>query len=145
MIRMHTVEGEIVVDPFLGSGTTLKMSRLLKRHGIGYEVNPEYRGLIASRIRESWIPPPIESQYKVIGNDTFYEIFSYVVLKAIEEYRGGKHQIESEVLKKLKVKVLRMLQKEFSPFLSKAFIEKVHSRIVLEREKKSKTLLDFIP
>ncbi len=145
MIRMHTVEGEIVVDPFLGSGTTLKMSRLLKRHGIGYEVNPEYRGLIASRIRESWIPPPIESQYKVIGNDTFYEIFSYVVLKAIEEYRAGKHQIESEVLKKLKVKVLRMLQKEFSPFLSKAFIEKVHSRIVLEREKKSKTLLDFVP
>lgn len=39
LIRMHTLPGEIVLDPFLGSGTTLKIARLLGRKGIGYEIN----------------------------------------------------------------------------------------------------------
>jgi len=30
-----------VLDPFLGSGTTLVVARDLKRNGIGYEINPE--------------------------------------------------------------------------------------------------------
>ncbi|MHA2330038.1 MAG: DNA-methyltransferase, partial [Candidatus Hodarchaeales archaeon] len=40
LIRMHTNSGEIVLDPFLGSGTTLKICRITSRKGIGYEINP---------------------------------------------------------------------------------------------------------
>jgi DNA modification methylase len=144
MIRMHTVEEELVLDPFLGSGTTLKISRLLKRRGIGYEINPKYRDLIASRIAESWIPPSIESQYIVIGNDTFSEIFSFIVDNAMDESTGFRHAVDKNLLLQLKVKVLKSLGKQFFPFLSKSYLEKVQSRIIHEKKRKEKTLFDFM-
>ncbi|HIP37743.1 MAG TPA: helix-turn-helix domain-containing protein [Crocinitomix sp.] len=41
LIKAYSFVGEIVLDPFLGSGTTLLVARDLKRNGIGYEINPE--------------------------------------------------------------------------------------------------------
>ncbi|NHJ01480.1 MAG: site-specific DNA-methyltransferase [Candidatus Heimdallarchaeota archaeon] len=74
LIRMHTAFNEVVVDPFLGSGTTLKVCRLTGRKGIGYEINEEYRELIESRIKEDWGIPKIQPQYKVWGSEDFYKV-----------------------------------------------------------------------
>jgi len=41
LIKAYSFVGETVLDPFLGSGTTLVVARDLKRNGIGYEINPE--------------------------------------------------------------------------------------------------------
>lgn len=41
LIRAFSYIGETVLDPFLGSGTTLLASAELKRNGIGYEINLE--------------------------------------------------------------------------------------------------------
>jgi len=41
LIKAYSFVGETVLDPFLGSGTTLIAARDLKRNGIGYEINPE--------------------------------------------------------------------------------------------------------
>lgn len=41
IIKAFTFIGEIVLDPFLGSGTTLKVAVDLKRNGVGYEIVPE--------------------------------------------------------------------------------------------------------
>ena len=38
IIKLFSYMGEIVLDPFLGSGTTMKIARKLKRHCIGYEI-----------------------------------------------------------------------------------------------------------
>jgi len=35
-------KGDIVLDPFMGSGTTAKAAQELCRHYIGFEINPEY-------------------------------------------------------------------------------------------------------
>jgi len=35
-------EGDIVLDPFMGSGTTAKMAQINKRKYIGFEISPEY-------------------------------------------------------------------------------------------------------
>ncbi len=78
LIKMHSVKGETVLDPFLGSGTTLKICNLTERRGIGYEINKEYRELISSRIVEEWDIPKIEAQYKTFGSKTFNEIIKYV-------------------------------------------------------------------
>ena len=41
-IRNHTLPGEWVYDPFVGSGTTLIAAELLKRKCLAVELNPEY-------------------------------------------------------------------------------------------------------
>jgi len=40
----------VVLDPFLGSGTTLAVAREWGRSGIGIELNPEYAALARQRI-----------------------------------------------------------------------------------------------
>lgn len=41
-ILSWSVEGDVVLDPFMGSGTTAKMALLNKRNYIGFEVNEDY-------------------------------------------------------------------------------------------------------
>lgn len=41
LIKAFSYIGETVLDPFVGSGTTLFAAADLKRNGIGYEINPE--------------------------------------------------------------------------------------------------------
>ena len=51
VIKMYSFVGERVLDPFLGSGTTIKVARELEREGIGYEREEElYRGVIESKL-----------------------------------------------------------------------------------------------
>ena len=46
LIRMFSCLGEKVLDPFVGTGTTVRMARALGRKGIGYEVNQSLRAII---------------------------------------------------------------------------------------------------
>ena len=41
LIKAYSYVGETILDPFVGSGTTLLAAADLKRQGIGYEINPE--------------------------------------------------------------------------------------------------------
>ncbi len=50
-----------MLDPFLGSGTTLKVARGMGRKGIGIELNPDYADLITQRIREPFDLPDWKS------------------------------------------------------------------------------------
>lgn len=43
-------EGDLVLDPFLGSGTTAKMAKALNRHYVGVEISQEYCTLAEQRI-----------------------------------------------------------------------------------------------
>ena len=43
-------ENGIVLDPFMGSGTTLKVAKQLNRSGIGIELNPDYINMAINRI-----------------------------------------------------------------------------------------------
>ena len=45
-------EGDTVLDPFSGSGTTAKMARLMGRRAIGIEVNREYCDIAVERLRQ---------------------------------------------------------------------------------------------
>lgn len=49
-IRLYSFAGDTVLDPFAGSGTTLKVARELGRNSIGYEINPEYELVIRKKI-----------------------------------------------------------------------------------------------
>jgi len=52
-IKLYTFEGEIVLDPFIGSGTTAVAAIELNRHYVGYDVNREYVDLAEKRIKQA--------------------------------------------------------------------------------------------
>lgn len=49
-IKLFTKEGDTVLDPFMGSGTTLAVSQRLRRHSIGIDIREEYCALAAKRL-----------------------------------------------------------------------------------------------
>ena len=49
-IRLFTFVGDVVLDPFAGSGTTLKVAKSEKRKYIGYEISKEYSNIIELKI-----------------------------------------------------------------------------------------------
>lgn len=50
LVRLSTDPGDVILDPFLGSGTTAEAALDLNRTCIGYEINPEFEDLIEERV-----------------------------------------------------------------------------------------------
>jgi DNA modification methylase len=50
LIKLFTMVGETVFDPFAGSGTTLRVARELGRKGIGYEIDLELKRVIRKKL-----------------------------------------------------------------------------------------------
>ncbi len=48
-IRAGSRPGDLILDPFMGSGTTAEVATALGRRWTGYELNPAYQALIAKR------------------------------------------------------------------------------------------------
>jgi len=53
IIRMFTYIGDTVLDPFVGSGTTLKVAKSLFRNGIGYELNKDYKKIVDTKVKDA--------------------------------------------------------------------------------------------
>lgn len=50
IIKLFTHEGELVIDPFVGSGTTLVSAQDCNRNAVGFDLKKEYIGLSNSRL-----------------------------------------------------------------------------------------------
>ncbi|GIV29913.1 MAG: methyltransferase [Bacteroidia bacterium] len=50
LIKMFSFVGDTVLDPFLGSGTTILAAKKLNRHSIGYEINEKFIPVIEKKI-----------------------------------------------------------------------------------------------
>ena len=50
LIKLTTREGQIVLDPFMGSGSTAAACQKLNRQFIGFEINPEYVAIANHRL-----------------------------------------------------------------------------------------------
>ncbi len=50
IILTYSAEGETILDPMVGSGTTLIETRLLNRHGLGYDINPQAVAITQARL-----------------------------------------------------------------------------------------------
>ncbi len=50
LIRMHTYENDLVLDPFLGSGSTGVAASLTNRRFIGYDLDPAYCEIARNRV-----------------------------------------------------------------------------------------------
>ncbi len=58
VLLASTAPGDIVLDPFLGTGTTASVAKRLQRHFIGIERHPAYAEAAIGRIRRTRPAPP---------------------------------------------------------------------------------------
>lgn len=69
LIKLYSFVGDIVLDPFMGSGTTAKAARSLRRHYIGYEIDSGYKDIIERKLAEQLTL----FQLKSSGSEVAYE------------------------------------------------------------------------
>jgi DNA modification methylase len=69
IIRMFSIVGDTVLDPFAGSGTTLKVAKSLLRKSIGFEMNPDFVDLIRDKVSEA-------TPFLFFDHQTFYNLLS---------------------------------------------------------------------
>lgn len=50
-IKLFTKENDTVLDPFMGSGTTLSVANRMKRNSIGIEIVPEYFNMVKDQLK----------------------------------------------------------------------------------------------
>lgn len=59
LLKRVTREGESVLDPFMGSGTTLVACQRMGRNGIGIEIDPDYFQIACKRVDEATRQPDL--------------------------------------------------------------------------------------
>lgn len=87
IIKLFSYVGETVLDPFLGSGTTMKVARLLKRNSIGIEIIRDLERIILKKVG-------FDTKSDGSENEDHFEIverktgkYKYVTLNYIEKTR----------------------------------------------------------
>jgi site-specific DNA-methyltransferase (adenine-specific) len=53
LIHLYTYRGDVVLDPFLGSGSTAVAAVRARRHYVGYDTDPQYVALAEARVAAS--------------------------------------------------------------------------------------------
>jgi DNA modification methylase len=71
IVKASSNEGDLVLDPFCGCGTTVQVAQRLNRRWIGIDITHLAIGLIKKRLSDAF-GPEIKSTYDVIGEPTDY-------------------------------------------------------------------------
>ena len=56
LIKLYSYQSDVIMDPFLGSGTTILMSNLLKRKSVGIELDKKYFRRIVYDVKTQPLP-----------------------------------------------------------------------------------------
>jgi DNA modification methylase len=72
ILKASSNEGDLVLDPFCGCGTTVQVAQRLNRRWIGIDITHLAIGLIKKRLSDAF-GPEIKSTYEAIGEPTDYQ------------------------------------------------------------------------
>ncbi|HID42194.1 MAG TPA: site-specific DNA-methyltransferase, partial [Archaeoglobaceae archaeon] len=61
-------KGDLVLDPFVGSGTTMEAAQLLERDSIGIDISPLSKSMVAERLKE-------KIKQRTLDNSFSFEIY----------------------------------------------------------------------
>jgi len=53
LIEIYTKKGDVILDPFMGSGSAIVMARDMERKGIGFDINPAFVDLTKKRLSQT--------------------------------------------------------------------------------------------
>lgn len=106
-IRLFTKEGDIVLDPFVGSGTTAVAARKLNRRYIGIDINEDYCRMAEKKISEQFPP----------GNAPMNSIDLRDVSRYVNENIDRFHENKLKALEGLNLKAIL---KKKNPYLFRA-------------------------
>jgi len=56
LIHLYSFKGDMILDPFLGSGTTCWVAKTIGRGSIGVEIDPHFCQVAANRCRQAMLP-----------------------------------------------------------------------------------------
>jgi modification methylase len=72
LVRMFSFVGDMVLDPFCGSGTTMVAALQAGRNSIGMEIDPEYCRMTAKRVKAEKLDlfPTTDFTFEQIANET---------------------------------------------------------------------------
>lgn len=59
LVGTSSRKNQIVLDPFMGSGTTLVACQQMGRHGIGIEIDPDYFKIACERVHNAYMQPDL--------------------------------------------------------------------------------------
>lgn len=72
MILSSSDPGDTILDPFVGSGTSLRVCQQTDRNGIGIDINPEYIEMTKERLSEKFLGfDSIDERMKRVPNDLY--------------------------------------------------------------------------
>jgi len=69
LIEIYTRRGDFVLDPFMGSGSTIIAAKELERVGIGIDINPAFVKLAKQRLSQQKLVPTNINEPKVYCDD----------------------------------------------------------------------------
>jgi len=136
LIKRYTKEGETVIEPFMGSGTTLFECERLNRKYIGFDINEEMVEYVRNQMKDNLI----YRDYEIfLANSLDKETVELNIKKALEKFNSQKAQLiimhppymdivkftnKDEDLSQINninefVNKMRIICKNFLPFLEK--------------------------
>ncbi len=86
-IKMFTFVGDTVLDPFLGSGTTVKTAIELERNAIGYEINENFLNVIEEKVGLNRGLLVFSNNIQIIKRDKKVEIEEIDYIPRIKDVR----------------------------------------------------------
>lgn len=64
IIRACSNEGDLVLDPMAGTGTTLAVAKKLHRHYLGFEISENFSAMIKNRVKAAAVGAPLDGPLK---------------------------------------------------------------------------------
>jgi DNA modification methylase len=94
LLQLYTYSGEIVCDPFVGTGTTCAVAKSMNRRYIGIDINPQYVKLARQKVADAPAVEPLllVGRATYPGKDELKAIAAEQVGNAGKEAGEAKHK-----------------------------------------------------
>ena len=87
LIKLTTKDGQIILDPFMGSGTTAVAAKRLNRHFIGFEIDSSFCASASVRLQDEVTTGEYPAEIKPLKLSLFERQEKYSANKSLKQMR----------------------------------------------------------